>query len=212
MPTITLVCFDWGGVLIEVARTWQEACQRAGLPVRLAEISNAFAGSHGAGDRFQRGEIEFDAYCQIVVERLAGTYTAAEVVAIHDAVLIAEYPGAAELVSELNRQPGIETALLSNTNSVHYAHRERYPGVAAVKRPFASHLLGIIKPDAEIFRALERATERTPEQILFFDDLVANVVAARRAGWRAEQIDPFGDPIAQMRRHLHKYGVLFSST
>ena len=32
--TIRLVCFDLGGVIIRICRTWLEACRRAGLPVR----------------------------------------------------------------------------------------------------------------------------------------------------------------------------------
>ena len=65
-----------------------------------------------------------------------------------------------------------------------------------------------MKPDAKIYEHVEQTTGVAPEHILFFDDHPPNVNAARQRGWRVEQIDHTGDTVAQMTRHLRRYGVL----
>jgi HAD superfamily hydrolase (TIGR01509 family) len=47
----------------------------------------------------------------------------------------------------------------------------------------------LCKPDPKIFQiALERAHVSSPDAIVFFDDLAANVDAAKSAGLRAYQV------------------------
>ena len=64
-----------------------------------------------------------------------------------------------------------------------------------------------MKPDAAIFGAVEDATGRRGDEILFFDDLPANVEGARAHGWRAVLIDPDGDPAAQVLTALEEAGL-----
>ena len=66
----------------------------------------------------------------------------------------------------------------------------------------------LAKPGLDIYHAFVERTGHRAAGILFFDDLEENVVAARRAGWNAEQIDHTGDTAAQIRGHLREYGVL----
>ena len=64
------------------------------------------------------------------------------------------------------------------------------------------------KPDPAIYAEFERLAGVRGDGILFFDDRAENVDAARRRDWRAHRIDPESDPIAQVREHLRRYGVL----
>ena len=73
---------------------------------------------------------------------------------------------------------------------------------------FASHLIGLRKPDDRIYAHVEQATGATPGRIVFFDDVEENVAAAARRGWRAHRISIDSDPIAQVRQHLRAAGVL----
>ena len=83
-----------------------------------------------------------------------------------------------------------------------------YLSLERLTHRFASHLVGIRKPDAAIYEHVERSTGVAPSSILFFDDLEANVVAAQRRGWRAHQIRIDDDPVAQARAHLRAARVL----
>jgi len=95
-------------------------------------------------------------------------------------------PGATELVGRL--QPGIRRATLSNTNSLHWPRVLGEMGIGALfEQHFPSHETGRIKPDAEAFRHAADSLGLAPERILFLDDVVHNVEAARAVGLQAEQ-------------------------
>jgi FMN phosphatase YigB (HAD superfamily) len=226
-----VVCFDLGGVLVRICQTWAEACTRASLPVRSAEwlASDAWrTARRQVGDRYQSGQLECAAYFAELASLSEGLFSAAEFEQIHGAWTLEHYPGALELVRTLNAQPDVLTACLSNTNHAHWVRlvgadgRNEYPAVAELRHQLASHLLRCAKPDARIY-ALAQATfaraivsqarasgaaELRPSDILFFDDLPENVLAARAAGWTAFQVDPSGDTVAQMRGWLAGAGIL----
>jgi hypothetical protein len=53
-----------------------------------------------------------------------GTYSPAEFERIHDAWLIEEYPGVDRLVADLIASPRVDTAMLSNTNALHWRRQQ----------------------------------------------------------------------------------------
>jgi putative hydrolase of the HAD superfamily len=218
-----IVCFDLGGVLVRICRSWDQACTHARLPYRSPELLATEAWRlrrKEAVDRYQLGSVTAEAYYEQLSRALDGVYSAAEVELIHEAWTLQEYPGALELVRALNQLPGVVTACLSNTNAAHWRRlnnedgSREYPSVLELQHRLASHLLGCAKPDPAIytrahaaFAGLEAAPALSPEQIVFFDDLEENVHAARSQGWTAFQVDHDGDTPAQMRRHLREVGL-----
>jgi FMN phosphatase YigB (HAD superfamily) len=153
------------------------------------------------------------------VARALGTYSSAELVRVHHAICLVEYPGASDLVDALH-DAGVPTACLSNTDHAHWArlaHRDEqglrsgapeYPTVARLQRHFASHLLRSQKPDPAAYEAVERATGIRGEDIVFFDDRPENIEGATTRGWRSFRVGPEGDPIGDMRAHLTRLGLL----
>jgi len=95
--------------------------------------------------------------------------------------------GMAELVQHLaSRFP---LFLLSNTNSLHFDYiKARF---AALLQPFQAFVLsyevGSRKPEPAIYQSLIRQAGRPPEEILFLDDKVSFVEAARNQGLKAWQ-------------------------
>ena len=53
---------------------------------------------------------------------------------------------------------------------------------------FPSHKTGMLKPDRECFDNVVRVLDIAPDRILFLDDNEVNVLAAREAGLKAEQV------------------------
>lgn len=212
-PHPTLVCFDLGGVLVRICRSWAEGCAAAGLELRDREHFEADAtvrARRALGDRYQCGELECEAYYRGTHEILRGAYSPAEVERIHVAWTLDEYPGVSELVAALNQRDDVETACLSNTNAAHWRMllgEPRYRTVQALRHRLASHLMGCAKPSLAIYERAQARFGRAPHEILFFDDLAENVAAAERAGWRAVQIDPLGDTAAQIRQALAGAGL-----
>jgi 2-haloacid dehalogenase len=80
--------------------------------------------------------------------------------------------------------------------------------VARAVHRFASHLMRLEKPDPRVFAYVERETGYAAERILFFDDRVENVDAARAGGWMAELIDHTGDTAAQLFALLRRHRVI----
>jgi len=212
-PPVTVICFDLGGVLVRICSTWEEACARAGVAVRrLGEQTRA--ARHAVVESFQRGQMSSAEYFAEMAQAFGGAYHAGELARVHDAWLIEDMPGAAEVVRELNQVGSVVTACLSNTNAIHWPRLRptdgscEFPAAAAVSRAFASHLLGVAKPSQQAFELVEQALGVGGPQIVLFDDLAENVHAARRAGWLAQQVDPLGDVAGQMRQWLLYNGVL----
>ena len=203
-----MIVFDWGGVILRICRSFAEGATAAGLDVRdgltdpqMHDVRRAI------GKQYQVGEIDDDAFFAAVSDSMNGVYTPDEIAAVHDAWLLGEYDGVADLVDALHTA-SIETALLSNTNARHWGRREQdFPTAGRLRHQHASHLLRLAKPDVAIYHAFAEVTRREPGELLFFDDLPENVDAARAAGWRSECIDHQGDTAAQMRTHLAAHGI-----
>lgn len=214
----TLVVFDLGGVIVRICRSWAEGCAAAGLPVRGDEsmgTAEMKARRREVSDLYQTGAIRCEEFFERLAATTGGLYTADEVQKIHDAWLLGEYPGVRRLVQRL-RIAGVATGILSNTNHAHWERMSEpdYPTLWLTDHPHASHLLRLAKPERAIYDEFARQAgargwrDREASRIIFFDDLVENVDAARAAGWQSERIDHAGDTAAQMERHLSERGVL----
>lgn len=215
----TIVCFDLGGVVVRIARDWQEGCAAAGVDVRSPDDFHEptiKARRRDLADQYQCGLIDDAAFFTGVAANTAGLYTADEIECVHHAWILGEYPGIAALIEEINTLPGLVSACLSNTNAAHWTRalagtpptHVPSPAIDALRIKLASHDLGLIKPDPEIYRAAQTRFDHPPERIVFFDDLPDNIAAARAAGWNAHQIDHTGDTASQVRRVLTELGLL----
>ncbi len=210
---LRVVCFDWGGVILRICRSWREGCARAGLPLheRVMDPEIMTRRRRYAQD-YQIGALTCDEFFQGVADLTDGLYSPADVQQIHAAWLIEEYPGISSVITALGAQPNLQTALLSNTNAAHWSRQHSGPGgfpaAAQLQCRLASHELRVAKPDRSIYII---ATERfgvEPRQIVFFDDLAENVEAARACGWHAHQIDHEGDTASQISAHLAGHGIV----
>ncbi len=205
-PALRCVVFDLGGVLVRICRTWQEACARAGVHSHddLA-TPEMIAARRPLRDAYETGRLSCDEFFAAVAATTDGRVSPWEFRRVHEAWVIGEYPGVRDLIAAIHRA-GLSTGVLSNTNHSHW--QDLAAGVASlVHHPHASHLLGVAKPDLDIYRAFERASGFEPAQVLFFDDLPDNIGGAGAAGWDAALIDHAGDTAAQMRDALHARGV-----
>ncbi|HTM43658.1 MAG TPA: HAD family phosphatase [Polyangiaceae bacterium] len=208
-----VVCFDLGGVLVRICRSWAEAVTTAGLEARAprdVHEAELIQRRRKLIDEHTTGALTNEGYYQAMSQAFGGLYTAAEMEQIHRAWTLDLYPGATDLVAELNELPHVVTACLSNTNDAHWQRLvgDEYAPICTLRHQLASHQLQVAKPHPEIYQRALGIFGVRPDDVIFFDDLAENVEAARQAGWHAEQVDPLADAAAQMRGHLRQYGVL----
>lgn len=216
--SIKVVCFDLGGVVVRIARSWPEACAAAGVEVRSPETFSApdmQSGRRELSDGYQLGRLDCNAYYRLVSESSGGLYEPHEVEAVHRAWVFEPYPGIDKLIEHLNTIDGLQTACLSNTNHSHWQDLLRtdggqpaVPAIHLLRTRLVSHELEAVKPDERIYRLAEQRLDARGSEVVFFDDLEENVDGARSFGWIAEQIDHSGDPASQIRSHLERLGVL----
>lgn len=77
--------------------------------------------------------------------------------------------------------------IFSNTDAVHWAFNGRASdGRIPAIEAYLSFEIGLLKPTVEAFRVVAERAGIEPARSLFFDDVQANVEAARVAGFQAE--------------------------
>jgi len=97
------------------------------------------------------------------------------------------YDGVPALLDAL--RPQARLACLSNVNPAHWERCVELGVDRLFETRFLSHEMGLRKPEAEIYRAVAEALGEAPRDIFFFDDVAANVEAARAAGMRARLVE-----------------------
>lgn len=183
------VVFDFGAVLFR----WQPAALLARvLPNRFETLE---AGAAGAALYFQSYEGDWGLFDQglisqsEVVRRIAARtgWPLGDVAAVAEAVPteLLPIPATVVLIREL-LAAGHELHYLSNMPAPFADHLERtYPLHEWFKSGVFSGRVKWRKPHAEIFEVAERRFGVSPDQLVFLDDMPANIRAAEARGWQA---------------------------
>jgi putative hydrolase of the HAD superfamily len=208
--SVRLVCFDLGGVLLRICRSWTEGCRAAGLDLRSGpafgdDPLSASPRNH-LSRLYQTGRIDCSEYFGNLADAVDHLYTPAEIERIHHAWIIEEYPLVGRTIDHIHAA-GLRTAALSNTNHAHWQRMREFPAVMKLHHRLASHELGMAKPDPAIYRAAEQRLGVNGAAILFFDDLIENIDAARSVGWQTVHIDHTRDTAGQIESALRSHGI-----
>jgi putative hydrolase of the HAD superfamily len=109
----------------------------------------------------------------------------------------------AALLPELKKKYML--VLLSNTNSLHQKHGwNDYQFIQYFDKLILSHEVKALKPEKEIYKAVEAFTGKPPEEHLFIDDIAEYAEAAKRAGWDAVQFKNYN----QLYNDLRDRGIV----
>ena len=101
--------------------------------------------------------------------------------------------------------PQYRVYLLSNTSALHWQHIvPRFRLDEYSHGLLASYEVGVMKPDAAIFRAAEQQFKLSPATTVFIDDIADNALGAEQCGWRGiHHINSL-----ETRRKLAQLGVI----
>jgi glucose-1-phosphatase len=88
------------------------------------------------------------------------------------------------------------TAVLSNTNQIHVEKFDEILQQNTSEKSlfelfdlvFLSHEMGLAKPDVAIYETVLKKISISPDKVLFFDDLAANLEGAKKTGIQTYQI------------------------
>ena len=200
---ITWFLFDLGNCLIKLAyeRVIANICRDAN--VGRDELIEILEQPGGYRD-MERGAVTFRELYDFLCDKAGYRGTALDLHRVWSDFFDGTIPGAEALLEQIREK--YRVAFLSNSNEV---HAELIPRQFATlfrrdDRFVFSHRFRVAKPDPEIFRRALEVIGALPQHVVFVDDLIENVLAARTIGLRSFQ---FVDA-EQLRRELVAEGLL----
>ena len=204
---IRFVYFDLGNVLV-----------RFDPQIACANVSNLFDVSaekvHAAvyeteqQTRYEHGELSGEEFASSIRDQLGRSIEQMPTQRLLDALsdMFTPIESMRGIVDQVH-QAGIPFGILSNTCAAHWdwVRRQDWPVVhAAYRETILSFEAGAMKPNKRIYQLAELSAEVPCDQILFLDDKIENVEAAKERGWNAAECLG-GDPAMEV---LRTYGVL----
>jgi HAD superfamily hydrolase (TIGR01509 family) len=196
-----VILFDLGGVLIELAGVDRmlELCNHA---FSVDELWARWLASEGVR-QFESGRTGPDEFGAAMLGEFGLPIAAAQFLEEFTTWPKGVFPGSFELLEQL--AASYRLACLSNTNALHWPRVCDEMGLARYfETAFASHLVGMLKPDIEIFQHVVQQLGCPPARILFLDDNQLNVASAQAAGMVARRVAG----LAEVRVALAELGVL----
>lgn len=183
-PPPRALLFDLGGVLIDIDFSRAIKAWAPHSALSEAQLAAAFRFDE-AYAQHECGQLSSPAYFAHLVDALQLSATAAQVEAGWNAIFQGEITATRRLVQQASRS--LPCDAFTNTN---HSHMQVWTGlypdvVAAFRTIFASHQIGLRKPERSAFDFVCAAMQCKPAEVLFFDDLADNVQAAQAAGLQA---------------------------
>ena len=204
---MTAFVFDFGRVLFD----WQpERLLQRLLPQRAFDAastahwtSQVFQSYRGDWGEFDRGAVSPAEVVQRIAQRTGLAADEVQSVVAAGAASLQPIPAALILMRQL-RRPGTPMFFLSNMPAPYAEHLEReHAFVRDFDDGVFSSRVKLIKPDPAIFALAAQRFGLPPAELVFVDDVPANVAAAQAAGWQAVL---FSDA-AQCERELRLAGL-----
>jgi HAD superfamily hydrolase (TIGR01509 family) len=190
--------FDLGGVVLDIDfnRAIAAWAPYSALP---ADVLRKRFRHDLQYERHERGEITATEYFAYLATTLQLTASFEQIEQGWNSIYIDEILQTRELVESMRRV--LPCYAFTNTNASHMATwTKRFPGVVgAFDRIFASHQLGLRKPERAAFERVCALTGTSAASILFFDDLAENVRAAEDAGFQGVLVKTPEDVAAALR-------------
>jgi FMN phosphatase YigB (HAD superfamily) len=102
------------------------------------------------------------------------------------------------LLPELKKR--FKLFLISNTNSIHKKYGfEHYEFLKLFDKLFLSHEVGFIKPEKEIYQAVEKVSGFPSEEHIFIDDILEYVNVAKNLNWDGIQFLGYDDLVKNLK-------------
>jgi putative hydrolase of the HAD superfamily len=198
---ISAVCFDLGKVLVDF--------DKEAMLVRLAEKSPLapeemarLINDDPLGLAYETGAISTRRFFSHLKKLLRYKGAAAELRAAFSDIFtpLADHIALAALLA-----PHYPLAIVSNTNEAHITYAEAtYSFFSLFPVRIYSHQVKAMKPDRAIYQAARAALGGIdPLEILFIDDIEANILGAVKLGWQTIHLRPGVD----LREALASYDL-----
>jgi len=187
-----LIIFDMGGVVCTGVFEFMDILTEQGLKVEHTAVYR-----EGLMERYSRGEMEEPEFWE-EFNRLFGTgVISPRWGKTFRPVMSPEVTAVIRRLSESHR-----VVCGTNTIDPHWKIHESRGDYSIFHRVYASHRIGLVKPDPEFWRHILREESFLPEDTLFVDDFPENAAAAETLGIRSHLYREPRDLEAFLREHV----------
>lgn len=200
--TNPVIIFDLGKVLVDF--DYSIAARKIAARSRKAPSDlHVFLSCSSALIQFESGKLTRQGFYDTVRETIE-LEASLEEFGGYFADIFTEMPGTIALQREL-RQNGYKTFIFSNTNDLAIEHvRRNFPFFKDFDGYILSYEVGGMKPQPEIYEAMEAMTGKRGADLIYIDDRLENIEAGKARGWLAI----LHESPEKTRGLLVKYGVL----
>lgn len=183
---MTWFLFDLGNTIIKLAYERVLAAICADATVTRDELVDLLE-RPGAYRDMERGAVSFYELYDFLCEHAGYRGSMRDFHRIWSDFFDGIIPGMDDLLERIREKHRV--AFLSNSNEIHAEVIPRqFAGIFRKDDIFVfSHRHKCAKPDSELFRRALEAIDAQPHEVVFIDDLLENVLAARALGMRALQ-------------------------
>jgi putative hydrolase of the HAD superfamily len=189
------IVFDLGNVLLNIDT---DRVKTAFVQLGVTDLAEKFKSLNDADvfNRYETGKINTEEFCTAIRNQSNIPLTDDKIIGAWNQILLDYRLPTIYRVKELKQQ--YRLFLLSNTNA---AHLEWIQKEAADKlglnqlddlfeKAYYSHLVGMRKPDAEIYRYMLLDAGIQAQETLFIDDLEVNIASAGAVGIQTHWLLP----------------------
>jgi len=188
MQNIDNIIFDYGNVIFEIDFLRSEkAFQALGIQDTASFFSHKV--QNELFDSLDIGKISAAEFCD-GVRRISGKgdLNDEKIIKAWNALLVGIPEGNHDVLLEMKSK--YRTFLLSNNNEIHYNYIMDYlkrdfglsDNSGFFEKDYYSHLMGMRKPNADIFEFVINEHQLIPENTLFIDDSPQHLVTAKKLG------------------------------
>ncbi|MEE9343531.1 MAG: HAD-IA family hydrolase [Gammaproteobacteria bacterium] len=192
LSDVDVLLFDLGGVIINIDFDRAVHYWATGSEEPFEKIKAKFTVDENYR-RHERGEISSEAFFRRLRQTLGIDLSLDEMAAGWNALIIDEVQGIAQLLDAIPCDKSLYA--FSNINP---AHLDSCWSLCAdvltrFEKIFASSEIGRRKPEPDAYQRVISALGVPAQKILFFDDLIENVEAARRSGMQSVHVRSTSD-------------------
>jgi len=207
MQNVSNIVLDYGNVIFDIDFP---KLRQSFVDLGIEDVDRFYGhkAQHALFDAFDKGIITAAQFRNEIRKAAGNSELSDEAIdTAWNSLLIGVRPGHHELLRQLKAR--YRTFLLSNNNEIHYDwimhYLDREFGLVGnaefFEKDYYSHLLGMRKPDEEIFEFVLDTHGLEPAKTLFVDDSPQHIETARKLGLQAQLLEP-GDTLAALLNRL----------
>lgn len=195
MQNIKNIIFDYGNVIFEIDfQKSEQAFKDIGIPDTTTFFTHKV--QNELFDQLDMGLITAAEF-RDEVRRISGEYDLSDddITNAWNALLIGVAEGNHQVLMEMKNK--YRTFLLSNNNEIHYSYIMRYlkenfeleDNSSFFEKDYYSHLMGMRKPNVDIFEFVLNTHDLVPQETLFIDDSPQHLVTAEKLGMKTALVE-----------------------